>query len=262
MVRSFAKARLSFLLAAGGGWCAACGGNSSAIFSDIPAENGASSAIAGSDGSAAGLTGLGGSLASGGSESAGGSAASGGTSEQGGTSAASGGAESEAGRGSAGTSGQGSGGGGGGTTGNGGSGGTGDTAGSAGTTASAGTASGGGSGGSGGGVNGAPCPNVSGDYTITDAEGNCQGLNTDATQSIAGGAPQCLAYFVSLPQEGGRGINGAGALDATGAFKGAVLSLNNTQRTNCTGDWDAVNERMTVKCGGLDELCTVVLERN
>lgn len=263
MLTSLAKVRLSFLLAAAGAWCAACGGDSSAIFSDVPAENGATSATAGSAGKATGATEQGGSLSNGGTESAGGSTPSGGTNEQAGTSAMSGGGEPGAGSGSGGTAGRDSGGGSGGTADSGGSGGTGGASGSGGATGSAGTSGGGGSGGSGGSTNnGAPCPDVFGDYTITNAEGNCYGLNQEATQSITGSAPQCLAHFVSVPQDGGRGINGAGALDGTGAFKGAVLSFNDTQRTNCTGAWDADSERMTVECGGLGEQCTVVLERD
>ncbi len=203
---------------------------------------------------AAGAAAQGGSLSNSGTsnsgaESAGGSSPSGGTNEQAGSSSASGGDEPGAGSGSGGTAGQDSGGGSAGVPGTGGTSGTGGTAGS------------GGSGGSGGSKSSGPCPDVFGDYAITDVEGSCFGLNPDATQSITGNVPQCLAHFVSVPQDGGRGINGAGALDATGAFKGAVLSFNDTQRMNCTGTWDAVNERMTVKCGAPGELCTVVLER-
>jgi hypothetical protein len=238
-----------------GAWSVACGGGSDYLFE----ENAAAGIAAGSGGHAGGGKAQGGTLSTGATESAGGSAPNGGTTTSGGT-------EPEAGSNLGGNAGQDSGGGSGGTAE------TGGTAGSGGATSgasgmgnagTAGSGGGGGKGGSGGTGSVGPCPNLFGAYSIMSALGNCDGLNENATQSITGNVPQCLAQFVSPPQEGGRGINGAGALDSSGDFKGAVLSFNGVQRTNCSGTWDAVEERMTVQCGGgFGEPCVVVLDRN
>jgi hypothetical protein len=104
------------------------------------------------------------------------------------------------------------------------------------------------------------CPNVFGTYKIKDKAGTCNGLNKDAPQSIQGTPNLCAAHFVSEPSNGAQGVNGIASIDASGDFTGAPLFLNLTERSPCSGTWNQQDERMTVKCGGEGELCTVLLE--
>jgi len=118
-----------------------------------------------------------------------------------------------------------------------------------------------------GGTNTGPlCPDIFGSYTITNVDGgqNCSGIGKNANQSIAGTDVACFAHFVSLAANPGvpTGVNGGVALDENGDFKGATLYLNGKQRTQCSGVWEANNERMTIKCGALGSQCTVLMERN
>jgi hypothetical protein len=155
-------------------------------------------------------------------------------------------------------------------TGNGGSGQAGTTnggsAGSAGggTAGSAGTAGTGGAAGSAGtGGTGPACPDkIFGSYDIVNTQGSCNGFNENASQSITGTDVACAAHFVSIaPNPGGSGaINGGAQLDENGNFTGATLYLGKNQRTPCSGKWDPVEERMTVKCGSGGEACSVILD--
>ena len=108
---------------------------------------------------------------------------------------------------------------------------------------------------------GPQCPDVFGTYDIKSRDGTCGTLNNNAPQSIEGTDVACFAHFVSAPAVGAKGVNGGAALDATGNFKGATLYLDSTQRSPCSGMWNEGNARMTLKCGGPGDMCTVVLER-
>jgi hypothetical protein len=108
------------------------------------------------------------------------------------------------------------------------------------------------------------CPDVLGDYAIKGAEGQCLTFNKNASQSIDAGQADCSVHFSSLPQQnGGPGINGEATLDEMGNFANASLyeGKSITARSPCSGLWDAGNSRMTIKCGGPGDQCTVVLER-
>jgi hypothetical protein len=104
------------------------------------------------------------------------------------------------------------------------------------------------------------CPDLFGSYKIKSKDGMCNGLGKDAPQSIEGTTAACTAHFVSEPPNGAEGVNGAASIDADGNFTGAMLYLDMTQRSPCSGSWDAVDETMTVTCGGAGDMCTVVLE--
>jgi hypothetical protein len=146
-------------------------------------------------------------------------------------------------------------------TSNGGSAGSGGSASNGGSAGSSGSAGSGGSGGT--GSTGATCPDkIFGSYDIVTAQGNCNNLNDNASQSIAGTDVACVAHFVSLPPNpgGNTAVNGAVQLDENGNFSGASLYLSKTQRMPCSGKWDAGQERMTIKCGNGGEACTVVLD--
>jgi hypothetical protein len=70
----------------------------------------------------------------------------------------------------------------------------------------------------------------------------------------------CAAHFVSLVASGNPGVNGSANLDENGDFTGAVLFLGKNQRFACTGTWNEVDERMTVKCPVQNEFCTVIMD--
>jgi hypothetical protein len=129
----------------------------------------------------------------------------------------------------------------------------------------AGTSSGAGMGGTSsagmGGTAGVTCPNVFGNYDIVDTAGSCAGLNKDAPQSIQGTDVACYAHFVSVSAIGGTAVNGGAALDENGNFSGASLYFGKSQRSPCSGTWNQVDERMTVKCAVQNETCTVVMDR-
>jgi hypothetical protein len=235
-------------------------GDSSTTFDDVTGGSaGTGSALGGKSSGGGGKSAQGGNVASAGSSSATGG---------------------KAGQGGSNKGGQGNGTGGSSNGGNGNTGGTKNTAGTAngGTASQAGTSSQGGApsagaptdpGGAGNageaGMAGAGptdplCPDLFGSYKIKSKDGMCNGLGKDAPQSIEGTATACTAHFVSEPPNGAEGVNGAASIDADGNFTGAMLYLDMTQRGPCSGSWDAVDETMTVTCGGPGDVCTVVLE--
>jgi hypothetical protein len=115
------------------------------------------------------------------------------------------------------------------------------------------------------GAAGAPnppgCPDVFGAYDVVNADGMCDGLGKNAPQLIQGTDVACFAHFVSIPVSGNPAVNGGAALDENGNFSGSKLFFGNKERQPCSGVWDQVEERMTVKCGGAADQCTVVLDR-
>jgi hypothetical protein len=116
-----------------------------------------------------------------------------------------------------------------------------------------------------GGASGGPlCPDISGSYTIKTTQGFCSALSKNALQSIQGNDVTCQAHFVSqgVSPNSQVGVNGSAVIDENGDFTGAVLSLNKMERSPCSGSWDAGSGRMTIRCGGLADLCTVELDRN
>jgi len=249
-------------------------GDSSTTFDDVSGGSaGTGSALGGNGSGSGGKSPQGGNVASAGSSSA-----------AGGGKAGQGGSSNKGGQGNGGSSnkgGQGNGNGGSSNGGNGNTGGTKNTAGTAnngGTGNQAGSSSQGGAPNAGGptdpggaanageaGMAGAGptdplCPDLFGSYKIKSKDGMCNGLGKDATQSIEGTTAACTAHFVSEPPNGAQGVNGAASIDADGNFTGAMLYLDMTQRSPCSGSWDAVDETMTVTCGGVGDMCTVVLE--
>lgn len=115
------------------------------------------------------------------------------------------------------------------------------------------------------GAAGAPnppqCPDVFGAYDVVDTNGMCDGFGKNAPQLIQGTDVACFAHFVSIPISGNGAVNGGAALDESGDFSGAKLFFGNKERMPCSGVWNQAEERMTVKCGGAADQCTVVLDR-
>lgn len=253
-------------------------GDSATSFDETTLPGGAS---AGATGATGGTESTGATSNTGGSDASAGKSSSGGTSSEAGTDSGTAGTETSGGgtkptggtgnsggtkptggtgneSGSANNGGGGSGNGGG----SGGSAGTGGTA-EAGTTAggSAGTGGTGGStAGSGGSAGGPACPNVFGQYDIVNLQGACNGVSKDAPQSIQGTDVACFAHFVSLVVQGNPGVNGGAQMDESGSFTGATLYFGKAERKNCSGSWDQVEERMTVKCPVQNEICTVTMD--
>lgn len=237
----------------GGASSGATGGTeSSGATSNVGASSstGGKSSSAGTSSSAAGTENTSGGTEStnGGTKNTGGTAASGGTKNTGGTESTNGGTNNQSGS----SNGGGGSGNGAGTDG-GGSGGTAAGGGGSGGTAAGGTAGTGGNG-------GPTCPDVFGQYDIVNLQGACNGVNKDAPQSIQGTDMACFAHFVSVVVQGNPGVNGGGQMDENGNFTGATLYLGKTERKNCTGTWDAAEERMTVKCPVQNEFCTVTMD--
>jgi len=231
-----------------------CSGSDSASFTKGgPATSGTASSESGA--SAGGTASQGGSNAVAGSDATAGKANTAGSANMAGN-------QSTGGKGGTGSSG-----GSGNTAGNqtGGKGGSGN-AGTANAGGAAGTTSLGGAAGAAGDSGGPLCPDLVGSYTITNVDGgfNCNGLNKNATQSIAATDIACRVHFVSegASLNANVGVNGAAGLDQNGDFTGATLMFNKTSRSPCSGVWDTGNARLTIKCGGQGDLCIAELERN
>ena len=106
------------------------------------------------------------------------------------------------------------------------------------------------------------CPDISGEYDIMSAVGECNTLNVDASQSIRPGKAACFVEFVSdKPEPGAKAVSGGATLDEAGKFSDARLFLDDVLRFPCTGSWDAKEETMTIVCEGVPGNCTVVLKR-
>ena len=113
-----------------------------------------------------------------------------------------------------------------------------------------------------GAPNGPLCPDIFGSYEVKDAQGNCDGFGKNAPQLIQGTDVACFAHFVSIVVgPGNAAVNGGAALDQDGNFSGIKLYFGKTERSPCMGTWNQAEERMTVKCGGAADACTVVLDR-
>jgi hypothetical protein len=112
-----------------------------------------------------------------------------------------------------------------------------------------------------GAPNGPLCPNIFGSYEIVDTAGNCDGFGKNAPQLIQGTDVACFAHFISLPPVGNAAVNGGAPLDQDGNFSGVKLYFGMKERSPCMGSWNEAEERMTVKCGGPADACTVLLDR-
>ena len=112
------------------------------------------------------------------------------------------------------------------------------------------------------------CPDVTGAYSINIVDGSgCGNFNDQASQCIRAAQVSigCDVTFVSLQVSGGSppAINGAASIQVDGSFSGAALREGTTNRTGCTGAWDATTSTMTVDCGGTgtQQSCVVALTR-
>jgi hypothetical protein len=114
-----------------------------------------------------------------------------------------------------------------------------------------------------GAPNGPLCPDIFGSYDVVDTAGNCDGVGKNAPQLIQGTDVACFAHFVSLVVGGGGNpaVNGGVAVDQDGNFSGVKLYFGMKERSPCMGTWNEAEERMTVKCGGPADSCTVLLDR-
>jgi hypothetical protein len=99
------------------------------------------------------------------------------------------------------------------------------------------------------------CPDVFGDYTITQADGTCGDFDDGVVQSLEGTDQACFLHFVS---EGA--LNGGADLDGNGEFSDAQLYVGSAQRNPCSAEYDAQDGSMVVTCGGQGDACTVTLE--
>jgi hypothetical protein len=111
---------------------------------------------------------------------------------------------------------------------------------------------------------GAPCPDVSGAYSIAILQGaGCGDLSAIARQCIQQDALGCAITFVSQGSSNTAAINGDPTLQADGSFDGAALTEGSVDRTGCTGSWDTLTSTMTVDCGGTgsSQSCVVALTR-
>jgi hypothetical protein len=111
----------------------------------------------------------------------------------------------------------------------------------------------------------APCPDVSGAYSLTIIEGaGCGDLNASARQCIRQSKGTCDIQL-SSPVSGGSiaAINGNASIDKAGSFDSAALTEGTLNRTGCTGSWNAATSTMTVDCGGTgsSQACVVALHR-
>jgi hypothetical protein len=110
----------------------------------------------------------------------------------------------------------------------------------------------------------APCPDVSGAYSIVILQGaGCGDLSAVARQCIQEDTQGCAITFVSQGSSNTAAINGDPLLQADGSFDNASLKEGTVDRTGCTGSWDARTSTMTVDCGGTgsSQSCVVALTR-
>jgi len=241
-----------------------CSGSDSASFTKGgPGASGSAGTPSSASGSSAGGT-----AAQGGSNAAAGSDATAGKASTAGSANTAGSGNMAGSQSTGGKGGTGSNGGSGNTAGNqtGGKGGGGGNAGTANAGGVGGTTGPGGAAGAAGDNTGPLCPNLVGNYTITNVDGglNCNGLNKNAPQSIVATEIPCRMHFVSegASPNANVGVNGGAPLEPNGDFTGATLMFNKTSRDPCSGVWDAGNGRLTIKCGGQGDQCTAELERN
>jgi hypothetical protein len=111
---------------------------------------------------------------------------------------------------------------------------------------------------------GAPCPDVSGAYSIAVLQAaGCGDLSPIARQCIQQDAQGCAITFVSQGSSNTAAINGDPTLQADGSFDGASLTEGSGMRSGCTGSWDDLTSTMTVDCGGTgsSQSCVVTLTR-
>jgi hypothetical protein len=112
-----------------------------------------------------------------------------------------------------------------------------------------------------------PCPDMRGAYAITavDATGCGNSLNASARECIRQGVTTaCGITLQSMVSGGGNvAINGDATLQDNGSFSGAALTEGMSNRTGCTGTWDAGSSTLTVDCGGTSatQACVLALRR-
>jgi hypothetical protein len=111
-----------------------------------------------------------------------------------------------------------------------------------------------------------PCPDVHGAYAVTavDATGCGNSVNLSAPQCVRQPAMSCGITFRSMVSGGGNGaINGDATVQNDGSFMGAALMEGTSNRTGCTGTWNAANSTLTVDCGGTgsSQACVLALRR-
>jgi hypothetical protein len=110
----------------------------------------------------------------------------------------------------------------------------------------------------------APCPDVSGAYSVSIVQAaGCGDLNPTARQCIQQNPQGCSIMFVSQGLANVSAINGDPTLQNDGSFDSGALKEGSVNRTGCTGSWDAATSTMTVDCGGSgsSQSCVVALTR-
>ncbi len=113
-----------------------------------------------------------------------------------------------------------------------------------------------------GGVETPNCPDLSGDYDLLNASGDCETLNIDATELIEETAEECVMAIVSAePDPGEKGVSGEIEVALDGSFEGARLFLDDILRFPCDGTWNEQDETLSIVCEGLGDNCEMVLAR-
>jgi hypothetical protein len=106
------------------------------------------------------------------------------------------------------------------------------------------------------------CPDELGSYSVALAGAGCGNLTAGAPQCIQAGAAACQ---VSLFSQGSAGsaLNGDVDLDIVGNFSGGAVTEGTSNRTGCTGTWNALTSQLTVDCGGVgsSQSCVATLTR-
>jgi hypothetical protein len=116
----------------------------------------------------------------------------------------------------------------------------------------------------------APCPDISGLYDQLAWSGaGCGVDNAATTVCITGAQPLCAfelasAQGVSTPDASKLTVSGFVELQSDGSFSVAALQFGSVPRTDCTGQWDAGGQTLTIECGGMDsdQSCVVTMTRS
>ena len=104
---------------------------------------------------------------------------------------------------------------------------------------------------------GAACPSLDAVYDVTVESGTCM---VDATVDVFMMQTVCS---VSLITTGGGGtpVTGTVALDASGGFTSATLTMGNVVRMDCDGTWTEGTGTLSIVCGAGPSSCSATLVR-
>jgi hypothetical protein len=106
-------------------------------------------------------------------------------------------------------------------------------------------------------VDAGPCPDQHGAYAIAISGQGCGDLAASAPECVTQSA--CHATFISS----GGALTGTASIAMDGAFSGAAITEGTSNRTGCTGTWDAGTSTLTIDCGGTgsSQSCIATLTR-